>query len=114
MKSQHKSQKRDNKGNPVEPLRRGTSRSVTYKMTLFVAGGEPNSAMARQNLDAICEEHLSGRVDLAVIDIFEDYTAAIEENVLVTPALIVHTPKKIKFFGTLENTRKFLSALGLL
>lgn len=114
MKSQPNSRKGAAGGNQIQPLRGGTGRPVTYKMTLFVAGGEPNSIIARQNIETLCAERLNGACRLEVVDVLENPAAAIDENVLVSPALIVHSPKKIKVFGTLEDTPKLLSALELI
>ena len=91
-----------------------SSKKPVYKMRLFIAGQEPNSVIARQNIKEICSEHIKEKVELKVIDVFEDYTAAIEENILVAPALIIDTPKKVKIFGNLRNKNKVLTALELI
>jgi circadian clock protein KaiB len=97
----------------VEPLRAGAASEAGYVMRLFVAGDEPNSVTARRNLDGICSAHLAGNFKLEVIDVFTDFAAAIQENVLVTPTLIVDRPKRVRIFGNLQDTDKVLSALDL-
>lgn len=84
---------------------------IKYKMRLFIAGKEPNSMIARKNINEICSEHLAGKFELKVIDVFEDFSMAVDENILVTPALLIDKPKKIKIFGNLQDKNKVLSAL---
>jgi len=89
------------------------SKRPRYRMRLFVAGDEPNSVLARRNIDQICSEHLDADFKLELIDVFEDFAAAVEENILVAPALVVDEPRKIRIFGTLKNRKKVLAALNL-
>ena len=107
---------RKNKSTPAgktEPARPGTEKSERYRMRLFIAGDEPNSVVAQKNLRALCNEHFEGRCDLKVIDVFENFMPAVEENILVTPALVIDSPKKIKIFGNLDDTAKVLAAVGI-
>lgn len=97
---------------PAEPLRKHAK--AVYQMRLFIAGDEPNSVIARKNIQQICSGHLNKNYTLQVIDVFEDFTEAIKENILVTPALVVDQPKKLKIFGNLQEQDKVLAALGLL
>lgn len=109
-------QKKKTKENdqPVEPLRKKSPHTAHYQMRLFIAGEEPNSVMAQKNLQAICTSHLKGNVRVKTIDVFEDFTEAAAENILVTPALIVDHPQKIRIFGNLQDRDKVLAALGAL
>ena len=85
-----------------------------YRLILFVAGEEPNSRAARRNLAEICENELHGRCDVQVVDVLEDFTAAAEHNVLVTPTLLVVEPDpKLTIVGNLSNHAKVRSALRL-
>jgi circadian clock protein KaiB len=101
--------------NPTsEPLRKDAPKRNGYEMRLFVAGGEANSVIARKNIDEICAAHLKGNFSLQVIDVFENFSAAIDENILVTPALIIDKPKKARIYGNLQDRQKVLSVLELL
>lgn len=97
----------------LTPLRRNSIKTEKYQMRLFIAGNESNSVIAQKNINEICVSNLKGKFQLEIIDVFKDFTAAIEENILVTPALIIDEPKKMKIFGNLQETEKVLSALGL-
>ncbi len=89
------------------------SNGVKYHMRLFVAGDEPNSVTARRNIRDLCSEHLEGNFNREIIDVFEDFAAAVEENIMVSPALVIDKPNRAKVFGNLENKDRVLSALGL-
>ena len=81
---------------------------------LFVAGDERNSRQARENLTQFCEKYLSRRYEIEIVDVLEDFKSALENNVLLTPTLIVISYlTKVTIFGTLSNTHKILSALQL-
>lgn len=94
-----------------EQMSRPQKHHVTYQMRLFVAGNEPNSALARQNISAICADHLEGDFDLQVIDVFKDFAVAMRENILITPALIIDKPVSVRVFGTLKDKDKVLAIL---
>lgn len=89
-------------------------RAETYVLRLFVAGEESNSKQAKENLQRLCETYLKGRYQNNIIDVLEDFEAALENNVLITPALIlVSPPPKVTIFGNLSDTKKVLAALRL-
>jgi circadian clock protein KaiB len=81
---------------------------------LFVAGDEQNSRQARENLTRLCEKYLNRRYEIEIVDVLEDFKSALENNVLLTPALMVSSHlMHVTIFGTLSDTQKVLSALQL-
>ena len=46
-----------------------------YVLRLYVTGMTPRSTRAIKNLRAICDEHLEGRYDLEVVDIYQQPAA---------------------------------------
>ncbi|MBL7184790.1 MAG: circadian clock protein KaiB [Phycisphaerae bacterium] len=90
-----------------------TTAGKKYVLRLFVAGDEPNSKKARENLTQLCETHLQGEYEVEIVDVLEDFEAALKSNVLLTPALIVVAPKPTTIFGNLNDTDKVLGALRL-
>lgn len=89
-------------------------RSAPYQMRLFVAGDETNSAIARVELSRICEEHLKADCHIEVIDVLKDFRPALQENILVTPALIVERATlRTVIFGNLTDKEKVLAALRI-
>jgi len=84
-----------------------------YRMRLFVAGKERNSVIARNNITNICRTHLQDNHALEIIDVFENHAAAMAENILLAPTLVIDTPFRETIVGTLENERLILTALGI-
>jgi circadian clock protein KaiB len=81
-------------------------------LVLFVAGTEPNSLLARRNLDAICAEHLEGDCQVEVVDVFEDHQRALEYGVFVTPALVARFgDATATFLGNLNRVERIVAAL---
>lgn len=85
-----------------------------YCLRLFVAGDEPNSKKAEETLKRLAETRLRGLCTIEVVDVLNDFRAAIENNILVVPTLVVEGPDPpVKIIGSLSDVRKVLDALGL-
>ncbi|MCR4407476.1 MAG: circadian clock KaiB family protein [Anaerolineae bacterium] len=85
-----------------------------YHLRLFVAGDEPNSRQAKETLNRLCEAYLKDHYTLEIVDVLEDYRAALENQILVAPTLIIAAPPPpITIIGSLSDTRRVLNALGL-
>lgn len=85
-----------------------------YSFVLFVAGNGPNSRIAGNNLAHICENELAGRCSVEIVDVLEDLSAAIENNILVTPTLLMLRPKpEAVVIGNLRDMEKLRAALRL-
>jgi len=85
-----------------------------YVLRLYVTGQTPRSLRAIQNIGRICEEHLSGRYDLEVIDIYQRPSLAKGEKIIAAPTLVKSLPAPIRrFVGDLSDTEKILFGLDL-
>ncbi len=85
-----------------------------YVLRLYVAGLTPRSTQAIQNIRRICEEHLSGRYNLEVIDIYQHPTLAEGEQIIAAPTLIKKLPLPLRrFIGDMSGTEKILLGLDL-
>lgn len=84
-----------------------------YRFRLFVAGDEPNSLLAEQNLRALCREHLEGCHQIEVVDVVLNFEAALQAQIMVAPALLMETPRSLTLFGALSDKARVLAALGL-
>ena len=92
--------------------KRSPAKAETYAFRLFVAGNEPNSTAARQNLDRLCKTHLERRHRIEIVDVFKSATAALKHHVLVTPTLMLIEPRPgVTLLGSLSDTRQVLAAL---
>ncbi len=100
--------------NKAQSEKENNGASPLYRLRLFIAGDEPNSAQAKAVLARICDRHLRGRCEIQVVDVFADYQAAIDYGVSVVPALIVESPPPLRtIVGSLSDEDKALAALGL-
>jgi len=84
-----------------------------YRFRLFIAGDEPNSSLAEQNLRALCRERLPDRHHIEVIDVLQDFEVALQAQIMVAPAVVMVAPRQVTLFGTLTDEAKVLAALGL-
>lgn len=85
-----------------------------YVLRLYVTGLTPRSQRAIKNIKKICEEHLKGRYDLEVIDIYKHPALAQGEQIVAAPTLIKKLPLPLRsFIGDLSNTEKILFGMDL-
>ena len=88
--------------------------STRYILILYVAGQSPKSVNAIANIKKICEEHLQGRYQLEVIDLYQQPQHAPVEQILALPALLRKLPLPLRrIIGDLSNTEQVLVGLDL-
>ena len=89
--------------------------SASYVLRLYIAGNSPRSQVAVDNVRKICEEHLKGRFDLEVIDIYQDTTMIPDDLVLAAPTLIRQLPLPLRrIIGDMTNKDRVLVGLDLI
>ena len=95
-------------------LRRGKGPRGQYLLRLFMAGNGANSRQALSNLRQLCRKHLKGRYTIETVDVVKDFAAAVQDNILITPALILVAPlPRVIVLGNLSDGPKVLLALRL-
>jgi circadian clock protein KaiB len=91
-------------GSPVE----------IFVFRLYVAGTSERSTRAIQNAKQICDEHLPGRYELEVIDIFKQTDRARDDQIVAVPTLIKKLPAPLKrFIGDLSDRDVVLVGLDV-
>ena len=86
----------------------------TYNLRLYVAGQTPKSMAAITNLKKICEQHLSGRYDIELIDLLKNPALAQRHQIVAIPTLIRQLPEPLKrIIGDLSNLEKVLVGLDI-
>ncbi len=86
----------------------------TYILRLYVAGQTKKSLAAFANLRKICEEHLSGKYRIEVVDLLEHPQLAKGDQILAIPTLVRRLPPPVKkIIGDLSNTERVLIGLDL-
>ena len=72
------------------------------------------SKLAIQSIKNICEEHLKGRFDLEVIDIYRNPVLARGDQIIATPTLVKKLPAPLKkFIGDMTKGEKIILGLDL-
>jgi circadian clock protein KaiB len=90
------------------------SEDKKYILRLYVAGATPKSTQAILNIKKICEEHLKGRYELEVIDIYQQPVLAKGEQIIAAPTLIKKLPAPLRrFIGSMHDTDRILVGLDL-
>ena len=85
-----------------------------YVLRLFVAGINPKSKKAIENLREVCEENLKDQYELEIIDIYQQPIFAREGKIVAAPTLIKELPLPIRrFVGDLSDKEKLLLGLDL-
>lgn len=86
----------------------------TWRLRLYTAGQTPKSLTAIRNLKRVCEEHLSGRYELEVIDLLKNPRLAKDHQIVAIPTLVRDLPNPIrKIIGDLSDTERTLVGLDL-
>jgi circadian clock protein KaiB len=89
-------------------------KTVHYVLRLYIAGNNPRSQTAVENVKKICEEYLNGRYDLEVIDIYLDRTKNPVDLVLAAPTLIKKLPLPLRrIIGDMTRKERVLVGLDL-
>lgn len=85
-----------------------------WELRLYVAGKTAKSVTALNNLKKYCEEHLSGRYVIEVIDLLVQPQLAAGDQILAVPTLVKKVPEPIrKIIGDLSNEEKVLVGLDI-
>lgn len=93
---------------------RDASKRAEYALRLYVAGQTKKSLAAFENLKRICEEHLSGRYEIEVIDLLENPRLARGDQIFAVPTLVRKLPAPIKkLIGDLSSTERVLVGLDI-
>jgi circadian clock protein KaiB len=85
-----------------------------YLLRLYISGMTPSATRAITNLKKLCEEHLAGRYDLEIIDIYQQPVLAKGEQILAAPTLIKQLPSPLRrIIGDMSNKDRVLLGLDL-
>ena len=87
---------------------------VRWSLTLYVSGASPRSAAALETVRRICDEELSGRVDLRVVDLAQEPARVMEDQILAVPTLVKHQPSPLRrMVGNLADADRVRAGLDL-
>ena len=100
----------------TEELEKAAARRdrAKYVLRLYLAGMTPKSTRAIANVKRICDEHLAGRYELKVIDLYQQPNLAKGEQIIAAPTLIKKLPLPLRrLIGDMSDTERFLVGLDL-
>ena len=85
-----------------------------YVLRLYISGMTPRSTRALATIKSMCEEHLEGRYDLEVIDIYQHPELAADQQIIAVPTLVRHLPEPLRrLIGDLSEEDRVLVGLDL-
>lgn len=81
-----------------------------YIFKLFISTKSSDSGYAVKNIQKFCNQYLSGRFELDIIDIYQMPDEVLEEQIILTPLLIKKFPlPEERISGDLSNVQNILS-----
>jgi len=93
---------------------RDDSPQERYVLRLYVAGTTRKSNRAIANIEQLCEEHLKGRCDLEVIDLYKQPALAQGEQIIAVPTLVKKLPLPLRrLIGDLSDPDHLIVGLDL-
>lgn len=96
------------------PARPAAKKTSPWELRLYVAGQTPKSLTAFSNLKQICEQHLTGRYRIEVIDLSKNPALAQRDQIVALPTLIRQLPMPIRrVVGDLSNIERVLIGMEL-
>lgn len=92
----------------------GAATNKKFILKLYVSGATRRSSRAVENIRAFCEEHLKGRYELEIIDIYQQPELLEKEQVIAAPTLIKQLPPPLrKLIGDMSDEGKILVGLNI-
>jgi circadian clock protein KaiB len=92
----------------------GAANPEVWDLRLYVAGKTAKSVAAFENLTRLCEEHLSGKYKIEVVDLLVHPQLAKGDQIIAIPTLVRKLPEPIrKVIGDLSNVERTLVGLQL-
>jgi circadian clock protein KaiB len=83
-------------------------------LRLYVTGTTGKAVRAIQNVRRICEEHLKGRYELEVIDLYRNLPLARGDQIIAAPTLVKRLPAPLRrLIGDMSDEQRVLVGLDL-
>ncbi len=85
-----------------------------YLLRLYITGATTKSMLAIENVRRICEQHLEGRYELEVIDLYKNLPLARGDQIIAAPTLIKELPRPLRrLIGDMSDEKRVLVGLDL-
>ncbi len=91
-----------------------TPRAGRYVLRLYVTGMTTRGTRAIENVRAICDEHLDGRYELQIVDLYRQPALARDEQIIAVPTLVKQEPPpRRRVIGDMSHPDRVLAGLDL-
>jgi circadian clock protein KaiB len=88
--------------------------AIEFILHLYVAGSNPRSLRAIDRVSRLCRQHLGGRYQLEVVDIYQQPALAQERQVIAVPTLVRSLPSPRRHVvGEMADDARVLAAMGV-
>jgi circadian clock protein KaiB len=88
--------------------------SEKYVLRLYVTGLTARSTRAITTVREVCEQHLSGRYDLEIVDVYQQPGRISADQIIAIPTLVKCQPAPQRFVvGDMTDRARLLAGLGL-
>ena len=84
-----------------------------FVLRLYVTGMTPRSTRAIRAVRNVCDEFLSGRYALEIIDVYQQPARIRDEQIVATPTLVRQGPPTRRLIGDMTNRARLLQGLGI-
>jgi circadian clock protein KaiB len=83
-------------------------------LTLYVSGASSHSAQALEAVRRLCDEELAGQVELEVVDVADEPSAAARDRIVAVPTLVQRLPGPPRqLVGDLADVDRLRAGLDL-
>lgn len=90
------------------------TKNQKLELRLYIAGQTPKSILALKNITKYCEEHLSGKYSIEIVDLLENPQLAEGDQIFAIPTLVRKFPPPLrKIIGDLSNEERVLVGLNI-
>lgn len=91
-----------------------TLKEDLFVLRLYVAGATSASQRAIEKITALCDQHLKGRYQLEIIDIYQQPELAQGVQIIAVPTLVRAMPSPLRrFIGDMSKADRLLLGLGV-
>ena len=98
----------------TKPTKPASRPGKKYSLCLYITGQTPRSAASIRNLREVCREYLQDKVELKVIDLYQQPELARKAQVIAAPTLVKLLPLPLRrLVGDLSNTKEVLIGLDI-
>ncbi len=88
--------------------------AAMWELRLFVSGSGMEVERVREALESVCQEHLSGRYRIALVDVLQDPEQADAFDIVAAPTLVRQAPLPVRrVIGDLSLIQKVVLGLGI-